>query len=129
MAPSHLQPPRGLPVAVAVLAARCAQKLDPGIQLLWRSREVPGGTGRLLWGLQKVKVLSCPVEGGFEKEVRLLSRFRHPNLVLPQKSRWVSEAAFMQIHSRVTLRPVPGVECDDSLTFVFTNVSKTLRKL
>ena len=39
-------------VVVAVLAARRAQELDPGILwwLLWRSREVPVGTGRLLWG-------------------------------------------------------------------------------
>ena len=71
MALSHLQPPRGLPVAVAVLAARCAPKLDPGILLLWRWREVPGGTGRLLWGFLRLSSStpgggSGPLEASFE---------------------------------------------------------------
>ena len=52
MAQSHLQPPRGLSVVVAVLAARRAQELAPGIPwwLLWRFRRSPGRAGRLLWG-------------------------------------------------------------------------------
>ena len=43
-------------MAVAALAAKCAQKLDAGILwwLLWRLREVPGGTGRLLWGFLRL---------------------------------------------------------------------------
>lgn len=29
-----------------------------------------------------IKVLRIPNEGGFEEEVKVLSRFRHPNLVI-----------------------------------------------
>ena len=52
MALNHLQPPRGLSVVVAVLAARRARELAPGIPwwLLWRFRRSPGRAGRLLWG-------------------------------------------------------------------------------
>jgi len=47
-----------------------------------------GSFGGVFRGIQKdgtevaIKVLDVPEEGGFEEEVRVLSKFRHPNLVI-----------------------------------------------
>jgi len=47
-----------------------------------------GSFGGVFRGVQRdgtdvaVKVLDMPEEGGFEEEVRVLSKFRHPNLVI-----------------------------------------------
>ncbi|CAK0851220.1 unnamed protein product, partial [Prorocentrum cordatum] len=47
-----------------------------------------GSFGGVFRGIQRdgtevaVKVLDVPEEGGFEEEVRVLSKFRHPNLVI-----------------------------------------------
>merc|ERR1719382_2205446 len=47
-----------------------------------------GSFGGVYRGIQRdgtevaVKVLDVPEEGGFEEEVRVLSKFRHPNLVI-----------------------------------------------
>ena len=92
MAQSHLQPPRGLSVVVAVLAARRAQELAPGIPwwLLWRFRRSPGRAGRLLWGFLGYNIATEP------KQLRIVKGGS-----LPQVDWWmanirVSEVVSMQ---------------------------------